>query len=27
MEKLQIHDVPGLTRYAIRMGLVDQNLK
>ncbi|MCK6571833.1 response regulator transcription factor [Myxococcota bacterium] len=27
MEKLQIHDIPGLTRYAIRVGLVDQNLK
>lgn len=27
MEKLGIHDIPGLTRYAIRMGLVDQNLK
>ncbi|MFN3202282.1 MAG: response regulator [Bradymonadia bacterium] len=27
MEKLGIHDVPGLTRYAIRQGMVDQNLK
>jgi DNA-binding NarL/FixJ family response regulator len=27
MDKLQIHDIPGLTRYAIRVGLVDQNLK
>jgi DNA-binding NarL/FixJ family response regulator len=27
MQKLSIHDVPGLTRYAIRCGLVDQNLK
>jgi DNA-binding NarL/FixJ family response regulator len=27
MSKLGIHDVPGLTRYAIRIGLVDQNLK
>jgi len=27
MEKLKIHDIPGLTRYAIRVGLVDQNLK
>ena len=27
MDKLGIHDVPGLTRYAIRNGFVDQNLK
>jgi two-component system response regulator NreC len=27
MEKLGINDVAGLTRYAIRMGLVDLNLK
>ncbi|MSP70917.1 MAG: response regulator transcription factor [Myxococcales bacterium] len=27
MEKLGIHDIPGLTRYAIRMGMVDANLK
>ena len=27
MDKLGIHDVPGLTRYAIRTGLVDSNLK
>jgi DNA-binding NarL/FixJ family response regulator len=27
MQKLGIHDVPGLTRYAIRAGLVDENLK
>lgn len=27
MDKLGIHDVPGLTRYAIRQGMVDQNLK
>jgi DNA-binding NarL/FixJ family response regulator len=27
MDKLQIHHIPGLTRYAIRVGLVDQNLK
>ena len=27
MEKLKIHDVAGLTRYAVRHGLVDPNLK
>ena len=27
MRKLNINDIPGLVRYAIRNGLVDQNLK
>ena len=27
MRKLKINDIPGLVRYAIRNGLVDQNLK
>lgn len=27
MSKLGINDIPGLTRYAIRIGLIDQNLK
>lgn len=27
MQKLGIHDIPGLTRYAVRRGLVDENLK